>query len=156
TRGGQAAGPLGRGLEQRAQRVVRPVELHHAEAPAILGGEVDAAERQIARHVLEEVDELQAGADLVAQSDGLRVVEPAQDAEHEMAAGVGGMCAVVLEVFPRLVLRDPLVHSIRSTSRDRKSTRLNSSHRTISYAVFCLKKKKKYNIIYNKLKEVML
>src|SRR5437867_9587886 len=26
--------------------------------------------------------------------------------------------------------------------RDRKSTRLNSSHRTISYAVFCLKKKK--------------
>src|SRR5207248_7117860 len=28
--------------------------------------------------------------------------------------------------------------------RDRKSTRLNSSHRTISYAVFCLKKKKKH------------
>src|SRR5207248_7751445 len=28
--------------------------------------------------------------------------------------------------------------------RDRKSTRLNSSHRTISYAVFCLKKKKYY------------
>src|SRR5256884_4059234 len=31
---------------------------------------------------------------------------------------------------------------------DRKSTRLNSSHGYISYAVFCLKKKKK---IYNKL-----
>src|SRR5207248_10014800 len=30
--------------------------------------------------------------------------------------------------------------------RDRKSTRLNSSHRTISYAVFCLKKKKKSSI----------
>src|SRR5437763_17115298 len=29
-----------------------------------------------------------------------------------------------------------------STSPDRKSTRLNSSHRCISYAVFCLKKKK--------------
>src|SRR6266705_3177148 len=28
------------------------------------------------------------------------------------------------------------------TVEDRKSTRLNSSHRTISYAVFCLKKKK--------------
>src|SRR5207248_10615343 len=27
-------------------------------------------------------------------------------------------------------------------AKDRKSTRLNSSHRTISYAVFCLKKKK--------------
>src|SRR5256885_9750721 len=31
--------------------------------------------------------------------------------------------------------------------RDRKSTRLNSSHLVISYAVFCLKKKKK-NICY--------
>src|SRR5699024_11444891 len=30
-------------------------------------------------------------------------------------------------------------------SLDRKSTRLNSSHVSISYAVFCLKKKKKHN-----------
>src|SRR5690242_21553346 len=30
-------------------------------------------------------------------------------------------------------------------SRDRKSTRLNSSHMSISYAVFCLKKKNKQN-----------
>src|SRR3712207_7916453 len=30
---------------------------------------------------------------------------------------------------------------------DRKSTRLNSSHANISYAVFCLKKKKKYKIL---------
>src|SRR5258708_21181573 len=30
------------------------------------------------------------------------------------------------------------------TWRDRKSTRLNSSHQIISYAVFCLKKKKQY------------
>src|SRR5207248_7028935 len=33
--------------------------------------------------------------------------------------------------------------SVVLISLDRKSTRLNSSHRTISYAVFCLKKKKK-------------
>src|SRR3712207_8195817 len=31
---------------------------------------------------------------------------------------------------------------------DRKSTRLNSSHANISYAVFCLKKKKKINLYY--------
>src|SRR3712207_8575427 len=31
---------------------------------------------------------------------------------------------------------------LRATTRDRKSTRLNSSHANISYAVFCLKKKK--------------
>src|SRR3712207_7918364 len=33
--------------------------------------------------------------------------------------------------------------------RDRKSTRLNSSHANISYAVFCLKKKKKTTNIMN-------
>src|SRR5438034_2345207 len=33
--------------------------------------------------------------------------------------------------------------------RDRKSTRLNSSHTVISYAVFCLKKKKKNKKIQN-------
>src|SRR5690348_17546823 len=42
------------------------------------------------------------------------------------------------------------VARVRATSRatertDRKSTRLNSSHPSISYAVFCLKKKKKKN-----------
>src|SRR5438034_2608096 len=34
---------------------------------------------------------------------------------------------------------------IRREASDRKSTRLNSSHTVISYAVFCLKKKKKLN-----------
>src|SRR5258708_16459035 len=32
------------------------------------------------------------------------------------------------------------------SARDRKSTRLNSSHQIISYAVFCLKKKKKHTM----------
>src|SRR5437879_7200087 len=37
----------------------------------------------------------------------------------------------------------PTIHSLTlaELKRDRKSTRLNSSHRCISYAVFCLKKK---------------
>src|SRR3712207_8517829 len=42
--------------------------------------------------------------------------------------------------------RDPGVHvrlAHPGESQDRKSTRLNSSHANISYAVFCLKKKKK-------------
>src|SRR5688572_32430613 len=34
-----------------------------------------------------------------------------------------------------------------SRTLDRKSTRLNSSHSQISYAVFCLKKKKKYETL---------
>src|SRR5437763_12568089 len=43
----------------------------------------------------------------------------------------------------RVRIRLPQVPRIRTrATRDRKSTRLNSSHRCISYAVFCLKKKK--------------
>src|SRR6266446_9385216 len=36
----------------------------------------------------------------------------------------------------------PLCHRAARRQEDRKSTRLNSSHLVISYAVFCLKKKK--------------
>src|SRR5260221_8218941 len=36
-----------------------------------------------------------------------------------------------------------IVTNLRGEPTDRKSTRLNSSHTVISYAVFCLKKKKK-------------
>src|SRR2546430_6557773 len=42
-----------------------------------------------------------------------------------------------------------LAHSIALTcALDRKSTRLNSSHSQISYAVFCLKKKKQYTAYF--------
>src|SRR4051794_41325644 len=39
---------------------------------------------------------------------------------------------------------------------DRKSTRLNSSHPSISYAVFCLKKKKTYAVIALERREVVV
>src|SRR5438270_9821028 len=47
---------------------------------------------------------------------------------------------------PRVLKLDDLVPDFdlpRTTVKDRKSTRLNSSHSQISYAVFCLKKKTK-------------
>src|SRR5258708_6746595 len=53
---------------------------------------------------------------------------------------------VVMEAFPdpkrRIVFHDPGVDRVKSelAEQDRKSTRLNSSHQIISYAVFCLKK----------------
>src|SRR5438128_6697779 len=40
-------------------------------------------------------------------------------------------------------------------SEDRKSTRLNSSHGSISYAVFCLKKKKKKKKNKRKIKNII-
>src|SRR5436853_2780481 len=42
---------------------------------------------------------------------------------------------------------------LRQGSLDRKSTRLNSSHLGISYAVFCLKKKKLFNKLLQRLCE---
>src|SRR2546427_8812067 len=45
-------------------------------------------------------------------------------------------------VVPRADLRHQL-RVVPGLGQDRKSTRLNSSHSQISYAVFCLKKKKK-------------
>src|SRR5688572_30917816 len=43
--------------------------------------------------------------------------------------------------------RPPTCWAPSPRASDRKSTRLNSSHSQISYAVFCLKKKKKTNIL---------
>src|SRR3712207_6869781 len=59
---------------------------------------------------------------------------------HEVALG-----GVVAHAAPEGALRpgrDLLVPGPGRGFRDRKSTRLNSSHANISYAVFCLKKKK--------------
>src|SRR3712207_6888339 len=51
-------------------------------------------------------------------------------------------------VTPRVQSETRLVHRDEVILReDRKSTRLNSSHANISYAVFCLKKKKKYSSV---------
>src|SRR2546426_6298157 len=72
------------------------------------------------------------------------------------AAGLAELCSeleghpdnVAPAVFggANLVLRGPdglIVTPLPIARGDRKSTRLNSSHLVISYAVFCLKKKKK-------------
>src|SRR2546426_1538770 len=55
----------------------------------------------------------------------------------ELARDARRVVRIVGEQQPQPVVR------IADPARDRKSTRLNSSHLVISYAVFCLKKKKK-------------
>src|SRR5439155_10351304 len=65
-----------------------------------------------------------------------------------------GVQRLLRRKFHRLLLRDFHLDQMRlgrlrlrqRDRQDRKSTRLNSSHVAISYAVFCLKKKNKYNI----------
>src|SRR2546426_3242633 len=60
-----------------------------------------------------------------------------RDPDHQRPRGT----ARVIDADPELRPNLPTHHF-----RDRKSTRLNSSHLVISYAVFCLKKKKKNDI----------
>src|SRR5687768_18048610 len=71
------------------------------------------------------------------------------------------------EVLRRLVREHPRLRvldnagrivstGLNAAIRDRKSTRLNSSHGYISYAVFCLKKKKKLILQDISLEEMML
>src|SRR5438876_6037584 len=66
---------------------------------------------------------------------------------EQRAARVPGQRALAQHVERAVALADPshaVVDATRAEPllRDRKSTRLNSSHPSISYAVFCLKKKK--------------
>src|SRR5207245_3502990 len=58
-------------------------------------------------------------------------------------AGLGGRFPRRVIVEPRVLLLEEQLHGARGAVAllDRKSTRLNSSHGSISYAVFCLKKK---------------
>src|SRR3712207_8545439 len=71
----------------------------------------------------EEVPDVHAAAELTRERQ-----EPPGHARPPRARRATGLA------------RDRVVVEIRS-STDRKSTRLNSSHANISYAVFCLKKK---------------
>src|SRR5690625_6686456 len=64
--------------------------------------------------------------------------------EADRAVNFRAMSSELLPGFS-LVGRDDLLdqrHAEMAEKKDRKSTRLNSSHVAISYAVFCLKKKK--------------
>src|SRR5256885_7072182 len=55
-------------------------------------------------------------------------------------AGTYGVSTTKLQSLLRAAYSQNYVYLIKTPDEDRKSTRLNSSHLVISYAVFCLKK----------------
>src|SRR5438045_5579320 len=79
----------------------------------------------------------------VAASEGLgKVVERAVELAQRGVPAVGQSVGIELGLGSEM-LSSGWIAVIQLTSEDRKSTRLNSSHLGISYAVFCLKKKTK-------------
>src|SRR3712207_7134536 len=54
------------------------------------------------------------------------------------------------EISDRMAKIDGIVDAQVEQLEDRKSTRLNSSHANISYAVFCLKKKKNNVVLFSR------
>src|SRR2546427_5010317 len=106
----------------------RAPDLHgvHARGLVALGREDDDAPVVHARIAVADDGRLQGALDQVVleqrHAPALGLVE---HVEHILAVGRADAAPV---------------------AQDRKSTRLNSSHSQISYAVFCLKKKKKMNM----------
>src|SRR5688572_30977230 len=65
--------------------------------------------------------------------------------EIELGVGVVAAAGPGAVGVARVTHRGQVMGGLALRPRDRKSTRLNSSHSQISYAVFCLKKKTKTN-----------
>src|SRR5439155_7789427 len=132
-------------LDQAARQVARgralPLKRH--------GVDLDVLEAGLREHPRQDVRTMEAERDLV---EGWRVVrEESRDRlmrplrEHVLLERVPGAeqeRPTRRQDPPRLPERRRLVRDEHQTElADRKSTRLNSSHVAISYAVFCLKKK---------------
>src|SRR2546429_6189176 len=81
-----------------------------------------------------------SGLILVGDIDQLPSVGPGTALHDLIESGVVPTVRLT-EVF-RQAANSDIITSAHRIRRDRKSTRLNSSHGYISYAVFCLKKKK--------------
>src|SRR3712207_6879953 len=78
-----------------------------------------------------------------------RSLFPAPCALQRRGERVGQVRRRIVHAIPRVSRRARTVGCVgrAGAEGDRKSTRLNSSHANISYAVFCLKKKKQKYII---------
>src|SRR5436853_1501468 len=82
-----------------------------------------------------DAEERRGDAETRRRGEGTRMIA-GFDVEEYRIDEIDEVMTPALAIYPEMVDAN-----IQTTLRDRKSTRLNSSHLGISYAVFCLKKK---------------
>src|SRR2546430_5630843 len=132
-----ASEQLGYGLSAGRSVVHRVGVDVHPDEPINASLVEAAAVRRRVREGLGAVREavLNAGLEVAGDVPHQRV---SQVATHDVAAQRQRQAGLVVPPFAEI---DPEVQPAVRVRQDRKSTRLNSSHSQISYAVFCLKKK---------------
>src|SRR3989454_5535561 len=115
-----------------------PIEREHLHAVARGFGHGCGEEGAAVRADLAQHPDRRAADDLAGGVEAIDLKAHAPCGPH------GLVVDITLDRRPLLAVR----HLPLEPEVDRKSTRLNSSHLVISYAVFCLKKKKKKNRSY--------
>src|SRR2546430_5927988 len=129
------------GVAQVFAAIDRPGVIAHHFAGRIIFGELDGRLTPRAESLARAFARAAIGAELSTD------IRRALWEKYVLICAVAGMTA--LTRCPIGVIRDtPIGHRV---SADRKSTRLNSSHSQISYAVFCLKKKNKNETVLDQV-----
>src|SRR3712207_2884781 len=131
---------------QRAGGIAAFIDAEHALDPEYakkLGVDTDAllvSQPDTGEQALEIMDMLsRSGALDIVVIDSVAALVPRAEIEGEMGDSHVGLQARLMSQALRKITG--ALNNSGTTAIDRKSTRLNSSHANISYAVFCLKKK---------------
>src|SRR5690606_40052196 len=130
----------------RRTRMKRPVHLTGANLTAVGGREWKRGDKHrvyfnsISDYLTIEIEHYKSGRISWAAWEGEEI---SNSQAYLILQSVDGVCYDVVEekFYGRYGWRESRIVSKEEVWKDRKSTRLNSSHVKISYAVFCLKKK---------------
>src|SRR3712207_1757571 len=140
------------GLNPKISHIINghvPVKVKKGESPVKANGKLFVIDGGFARAYQKTTGI--AGYTLIYNSYGIKLVShaPFESKEKALKEGADILSSVVVEdkIVQRKRVKDTdigkkLQGQVNDLKKDRKSTRLNSSHANISYAVFCLKKKK--------------
>src|SRR5439155_19103562 len=105
--------------------------------------DVIAPELHALRGDIRVIDSRIAGLDQKIDGVDQKLSQKIDAVDQKLSQKIDGLDQKIDGVDARLTVKiDALRTEVVAEIRDRKSTRLNSSHVAISYAVFCLKKKK--------------